>query len=51
MNTIIDSFISVLLASWNVLLESAPFVHTPPSAAFSIMQTFIPALAARSAAS
>ena len=26
MNTIIDSFISVLLASWNVLLESAPFV-------------------------
>ena len=26
MNTIIDAFISVLLASWNVLLESAPFV-------------------------
>ena len=26
MNTIIDALISVLLASWNVLLESAPFV-------------------------
>jgi hypothetical protein len=26
MSTILDSFIAVLLASWNVLLESAPFV-------------------------
>ena len=26
MNTIIDAFIAVFLASWNVLLESAPFV-------------------------
>ena len=27
MNTIIDAFIAVFLASWNVLLESAPFVR------------------------
>ena len=26
MNTVIDAFIAVLMASWNVLLESAPFV-------------------------